>query len=55
MAINAVSEGNSLEQYVTAVRSVWGDGKDPDLPYRIKGLLEKLFSTTRPKDPWSGW
>jgi len=52
MAINAVSEGTSLEQYVTAVRSVWGDGKDPDLPYRVKGLLEKLFSTTRSEDPW---
>jgi len=28
MAINAVSEGTSLEQYVSAVHSVWGDGKE---------------------------
>jgi len=52
MAINAVTEGTSLEQYVSAVRFVWGDGKDPDLPFKVKGLLEKLFSSTSPEDPW---
>ncbi len=52
MAINAVSKGSSLEQYVSAVRSVWGDGKDPQLPYKVKGLLEKLLTFTGPEEPW---
>ena len=41
MAINAESDESSLDRYTAAVRSIWGDGKDPQLPYRVKGLLEK--------------
>lgn len=52
MAINALSEGSSLDQYISAVRSVWGDGKDPQLPYKAKGLLEKLLSSTPPEESW---
>ena len=34
------------------MRAVWGDGKDPQLPYKVKGLLEKLLSSTPPEEPW---
>ncbi len=43
---------DSLKKYVAEVRSIWGDGKDPQLPYRVKGLLEKLLLTTSPQEPW---
>jgi hypothetical protein len=52
MAINAVTEGSSLEQYTVAVRSIGGDGKDPQLPYRVKGQLEKLLTSTSQEEPW---
>jgi len=46
MAISAAREGNALERYTVEIRSLWGDGKDPQLPYRVKGLLEKLLAST---------
>ncbi len=52
MAISAAREGNALERYTAEIRSLWGDGKDPQLPYRVKGLLEKLLASTSPDEPW---
>jgi len=52
MAFSAPREGSSLERYISGVRSVWGDGKDSQLPYRVKGLLEKLLASTSPDEPW---
>jgi len=31
---------------------VWGDEKDSQLPYKVKGLLENLLVSTSPDDPW---
>ncbi len=52
MAISAVKEANSLERYIDEIRSIWGDGKDPQLPFKVKSLMEKLFASTSPNDPW---
>ena len=52
MAIHAASEGNSLERYIGEVRSIWGNGKDSQLPFKVKSLMEKLLASTSPDDPW---
>lgn len=43
---------SSLQQYVAEVRSLWGDGKDPELPHKVKGLMEKLLTTASPQESW---
>ncbi len=43
---------SSLKSYIAEVRSIWGDGKDPQLPYKVKGLLERLLIATNPQEPW---
>ncbi|MFQ5902905.1 MAG: hypothetical protein ACE5JO_04370 [Candidatus Binatia bacterium] len=52
MANGTIEEESSLNRYITEVRSIWGDGKDPQLPYKVKGLLEKLLISTSPMEPW---
>lgn len=52
MAISALREGNSLERYIGEIRSIWGDGKDPELPFKVKSLMEKLLLSTSPDEPW---
>lgn len=52
MAISAVSKGNSLERYIGEIRSIWGNGKDPQLPFKVKSLMEKLLTSTSPDEPW---
>ena len=54
MAVQEQRAGNTLEQYIAAVRSVWDDGKDSQLPFKVKTLMEELFASTRPNDPWDG-
>ncbi len=43
---------DSLQKYVAEVRSFWGDGNDPQLPFKVKGLLEKLLFSTNPQEAW---
>ena len=52
MAVQEQRASSTLEQYIAAVRSAWGDGKDPQLPFKVAALMEKLFAATRPDDPW---
>lgn len=52
MAISPLRQDNSLERYIGEVRSIWGDGKDPQLPFKVKSLMEKLLASTSPDDPW---
>jgi hypothetical protein len=52
MAVQEQKAGSSLERYIAEVRSVWGDGKDPQLPFKVKALMEKLFASTSSDDPW---
>jgi hypothetical protein len=52
MAVQEQKASNSLERYITEIRSIWGDGKDPQLPFKVTALMEKLFASTSPDDPW---
>jgi hypothetical protein len=52
MAVQETKETNSFERYIAQIRSVWGDGKDPQLPFKVKALMEKLFIDTSPDEPW---
>ena len=52
MAVQEQKASSSLERYIAEVRSVWGDGKDPELPFKVKALMEKLFASTSPDEPW---
>jgi hypothetical protein len=52
MAVSVKNEANSLGRYIEEVRSIWGDGKDPQLPFRVMTLLEKLLASTKRDDPW---
>ena len=44
MAVQEENASNSLDRYIAEVRSVWGDRKDPQLPFKVKALMEKLFA-----------
>ena len=52
MAVIAKPEANTLERYIDGLCSIWGDGKDPQLPFKVKSLLEKLLASTKPDDLW---
>ncbi|MCZ6450967.1 MAG: hypothetical protein O6918_08885 [Deltaproteobacteria bacterium] len=52
MAINAAVKGDSFERYIEEIRSIWGDGKDPQLPFKVKDLMANLFSSTTSDEPW---
>jgi len=52
MAVSAQRAENSFERYIAEVLAVWGDGKDPDLPFKVKALMEKMLASTTREDPW---
>jgi len=52
MAISEASAGNSLERYIQEIRAIWGDGKDPQIAFKVKALMERLFASTTPEEPW---
>lgn len=52
MAISATKPMNSLERYIEEIRSIWGDGKDSRLPFKVKALMENMLATTSPDEPW---
>ena len=52
MAVNPLRQGDSFEKYIGEIRAVWGDGKDPNLPFKVKALMEKMLASTGPDEPW---
>ena len=52
MAIQERTGESSFDRYIAEVGAVWGDGKDPQLPYKVAALMEKLFASTSANDPW---
>ncbi len=52
MAIQPAAKSSSLERYIEEIGSIWGNGKDPQLPFKVKALMEKLLASTRPDDSW---
>jgi hypothetical protein len=52
MVVQEQKTSNSLERYIGGVRSIWADGKDVQLPFKVAALMEKLFAATSRDDPW---
>jgi hypothetical protein len=52
MAVSAQRTENSFDRYIAEIRSVWGDGKDPQLPFKVRALMEKMLVSTNPDEPW---
>jgi hypothetical protein len=52
MAVQEKRAGNSLERYIAEVRAAWGDGKDPQLPFKVKALMEEMFASTPADEAW---
>lgn len=48
----ASQENISLNRHIAEVRLTWGDGNDPQLPFKVKALLERLLTSTSPQEPW---
>jgi uncharacterized protein (DUF2249 family) len=51
-SVIGLDENDSLRKYIEEIRSIWGDGKDPELPFRVKILLERLLVSIDPQEPW---
>lgn len=52
MAISPLQGESSFERYIQDIRSIWGDGKDPALAFKVKALMEKMLLSTGPEEPW---
>lgn len=52
LASAAPVRGGSFKEFAREVRSLWGDGNDPELPFKVKGLMETLLSRASPQEPW---
>jgi hypothetical protein len=52
MAVSAQPGESSFERYIAEIRSVWGGGKDPELPFKVKALMEKMLKATPRDEPW---
>jgi hypothetical protein len=52
MSVQEQIAESSFDRYIAAVRAVWRDGKDPELPFEVQGLMEKLFAATSADDSW---
>jgi hypothetical protein len=52
MALDATRQESSLEKYIGDVRLVWGDGRDPQLPFKVTALMERLLTSINPQEPW---
>lgn len=52
MAISEAKSMNSLDRYLEEIRSIWGEGKDSQLPFKVKSLMERLFASLDSAEPW---
>jgi hypothetical protein len=52
MSVQETRAGDSLATYISELRAVWGDGKDPQLPFKVKTLMERMFASTSADEPW---
>ena len=48
MAVQEQRASNTLEKYIAEVRAVWGDGKDPQLPFKVAATDGKAFCINPP-------
>jgi hypothetical protein len=52
MAVQERTAETSFQRYIAEIRAMWGDGKDPQLPFKVKALMEELFTCTSAEDSW---
>jgi len=52
MPINAAGRTNSIERYLEEIRAIWGEGKNPELPFHAAALMERLFASIDPEERW---
>ena len=52
MAISPAKAKNSFERYIEEIRSIWSDGKDPQLPFKVTASMKRLFASTSPDESW---
>lgn len=52
MASNSANRDSSLKEFSREVRSLWGNGSDPELPSKVTGLMKALLSHASPHEPW---
>jgi hypothetical protein len=43
---------SSLDRFLEEIRQLWGSGKDPQLPYRVRGAMEGMIAAIDPAEPW---
>lgn len=44
------SVSSALDQFIEEVRSAWGGGKDPSLPFKVTALMERFIAASRPNE-----
>jgi len=52
MAVTGQAVSSSLDRFVEETRQAWGSGQHPQLPYRIRGALERMIGAADPAEPW---
>lgn len=52
MALSVGNADSSFDRYIAGIRALWGDGKDPELPFKVKAAMEKMLGSTDPTEPW---
>ena len=52
MAVMREAVSSSLDRFIEETRRAWGNGKNPELPYRIRGAMERMIAATEPAEPW---
>ncbi len=52
MGITAQTGATSLDRFIQEVRGAWGGGKDPALPLRVKGIMDRLVAASGGNEPW---
>jgi len=50
MAVTGQAVSSSLDRFVEETRQAWGSGQHPQLPYRIRGALERMIGAADPAE-----
>ena len=52
MALDPATTSNTFDRYIEELRSLWSDGPDAELPFKVKAAMERMLASTSPDDPW---
>lgn len=51
MTVTGQVVSSSLDRFIEEVRLAWGHGKNPELPYRVRGAMERMIAAAG-REPW---